>query len=177
MINYKYVHIFAGEISGLRTGGETILHSYLKHSEARGSKGLLLLREVVAVKPAASMAGCYAYTTRDIHFIELFDKFRTESVGHRPVREMAFTVKPDGTIRPCTDVCYWGRPDFNSSGIVVASGLTYICASYQYTLPGSFDFNYNANKKAAITRSMNLGTGIDCLDCYAYLGVNKHKYK
>ena len=165
---------------------------------------------------------CTNIHTEPIHPIELFEKFRVESLGERPYnhnygkyevvtdqdkkkesvpkRELfSKNAKPDSPILACSAQSW---APFTAGGIKSNYGVlipsTYTppvlpstddqtsflaelsvldggCIEYSKDFSGSFNFNYDATNKRAITQSLPLGgasvTGVTCDGCYAYLGA------
>jgi hypothetical protein len=124
-----------------------------------------------AAPPAA--AHCMRYETEEIHHLELFEHFRVESAGHRPFRE-SYSLAPDSPIVPCSDSIFSqpvGGITYNGNGAAISIGSTYLCASYSSDKAGWLDFNYNATSRSAVVMDLPLIKGLNCHNCYLYLGV------
>ena len=135
--------------------------------------GLNIIRVVEQAVPADN--GCFRVNTRDAHAIELFDTFDIQAHIKRPYSMMFFDgenlertmqaaesyfhsegtfIYPDSPFLACTDQTFsqnqaWYNALFpkslNQQTYQYTLGSTVGCASLQYTVPGSFNFNYNAN--------------------------------
>lgn len=146
---------------------------------------------------------CVRMVTEDIHYLELFENMKTEtfvdnpyqnsfqqivkdkdrSKYHKRLRELGTIVTPDKPVITCEDA-YWGDPKtytINSEGPQSNSSTTtynYLlgslgCVSYETSLPGSFNANYDFSTSRAATDPLIIPgvDGIECSNCYAFLGA------
>ena len=86
-----------------------------------------------------------------------------------------YQTTPDSPMPSCTYSNLGGGFLWGSYGsgenFGYAVGTTVGCGEYEYDAPGSFAFNYDTNTQQVINPDIILGTGVQCHDCYAYLGA------
>lgn len=129
--------------------------------------------------------------TETIFPIELFTDISITSVGDSPFQNTYYTqvanndtsnrklnqfLSPDSNMIACSSPMYSVGSaidvysPFDDSLDVQIKDTGLACAEYMYTLPGSFNMNYNFNTGKAINPSLDIVTGIRCRDCYAFFG-------
>jgi hypothetical protein len=152
------------------------LAQYLRSSKIQSNTGFLLLRKVIQ-KHSDGLNGlnCHSYVTEDVHPLDLFSSFDIKSSITQPFhKHLEAMPNPSSPLIPCTSSEF--PYTFAGSGSSNIFDYTYgdynQCIDFQQSvLPGSFNFNYDYNAKTAKT-SFNLITGVDCTNCYIFMGAS-----
>lgn len=157
---------------------------------------LALARRVTSIASSASPSKkmCYTITTESLTPLELFETIKITSLGSHPFsttfseerteqrehRELQSTltmgygnVKVDPPLVSCTNTKYQSGVYTLGKGPTYALGLTSGCAEFN-TKTNGFNCNYDSTSHTAVKKSIDLsngaGSGMECSNCYAFMG-------